>query len=226
MTVRALDESWERVRRLVERHPKDWEGQDLGGEAALRVFASGQRPPRRVLVVTKEAPVRRWSRSDWPPGLVVVVASGNLTRPQVAALGALASDKSVPVVFVGDADPMALHTFQCLRVYLGSRRVRFCGICDAVLDALGDELVQPDRLRALDLSVFDQEHLAVVTALEKPERVLGPRVAAVLRGGRKIEIEALSFRADLTPALFQAALQVSGAGASGRTTRRRRRAAR
>ncbi len=210
MGPRALEQSWLRVRRLAEQHPKDWEGQDLVGDAPLRVFA-GARAPRRVLVVTKEAPIVRWDRSDWPAGLVVVVAAGMLTRAQAAILGQLAADTSVPIAFVGDADPMDLHTYLCLRVHLGAQRVRFCGISDAVFDIIGDEQVQPDSLSTREFSAFDQAHMRVVETLVKPERVLGPRVSAVLGNGRKLEIEALSFRADLTPALFKAALKLTRA---------------
>ena len=52
MGTRALEQSWQQVRRLAEQHADDWEGQDLVGDAPLRIFA-GARVPRRVLVVTK-----------------------------------------------------------------------------------------------------------------------------------------------------------------------------
>jgi hypothetical protein len=211
MGIRALEQSWQQVRRLAEQHPDDWLGQDLVGDAPLRVFA-GAGVPRRVLVVTKEPVLRRWPNSDWPSGLVLVAASGIVTRPQAAILERLASDKSAPIAFVGDADPMGLHTYISLRVHLGARRVRFTGICDAVLDTIGDDDVQPARLRTLKFSAFERAHLRVVEGLAQPERVLGPRVSAVLRNGKTIQIEALSFRAGLVPALFKAALKVAGQG--------------
>jgi hypothetical protein len=163
MSARALEQSWQQVRRLAERHP-GWLGQDLLGDAPLRIFA-GARVPRRVLVVTKEAAAIRWPISDWPSGLVVVVASGIVTRPQAAILEKLASDRSAPIAFVGDADPMGLHTYVSLRGHLGAQRVRFTGICDAVLDTIGDDDVQPDRLSTLELSAFERAHLRVVEGL-------------------------------------------------------------
>ena len=105
---------------------------------------------------------------------------------------------------------MGLHTYVSLRVHLGAQRVRFTGICDAVLDTIGDDDLQPDKLNTLEFSAFERAHLRVVEGLAKPERVLGPRVSAVLRNGKTIQIEAISFRADLTPALFKAALKVAG----------------
>ena len=69
--------------------------------------------------------------------------------------------------------------------------------------------MQPDRLNTLESSAFERAHLRVVEGLVKPERVLGPRVSAVLRNGRTIQIEALSFRPDIAPALFKAALKVA-----------------
>ena len=141
---------------------------------------------------------------------MLVAASGIVTRPQAAILEKLASDKSAPIAFVGDADPMGLHTYASLRGHLGAQRVRFAGICDAVLDTIGDDDVQPDRLNTLEFSAFERAHLRVVEGLAKPERVLGPHVSAVLRNGKTIQIEALSFRAGLAPALFKAALKVAG----------------
>jgi hypothetical protein len=102
---------------------------------------------------------------------------------------------------------MGLHTYASLRGHLGAQRVRFAGVCDAVLDTIGEDDVQPDRLRTLKFSAFESAHLRVVEGLTKPERVLGPRVSAVLRSGKTIQIEVLG---RLTPALFQAALEVAG----------------
>jgi hypothetical protein len=66
-----------------------------------------------------------------------------------------------------------------------------------VLDTIGDDDVQLDRLQTLEFTTLDRAHLRVVEGLAKPERVLGPHVSAVLRAGRKI-------------ALFKAALKVAG----------------
>lgn len=208
MTVRAMEQSWLRVRRLAERYPDEWGGEDLVGEDSLQVFA-GVRPPRRVLVVTSEAAVKRWERTDWPADLAVVVVAGRLTRAQAAVLGGLAPDTSAPIAFIGNASPMGLHTYLSLRVYLGAQRVRFCGICDAVLDMIGDDKAQPDTLSTWKFSAFDRAHLRIVASLARPEQVLGPRVAAVLGSGRTIPIAAISFRADLIPALFRAALKLA-----------------
>lgn len=207
--ARALEQSRLRVRRLAKRHPDAWGGEDLVGEDPLQIYAAAG-VPRRVLVVTSAALLKRWVRSDWPEDLVVVLATGILTRTQAAIIGALASDASVPIAFVGDAGPMGLHTYLSLRVYLGPQRVRFCGICDAVLDIIGDGRAQPETLSTWELSVFDKAHLRVVVSLAKPVQVLGPRVAAILGRGRKISIVAIGFRADLIPAMFKAALKVAG----------------
>jgi hypothetical protein len=147
--------------------------------------------------------------SDWPSGLVPVVAAGIVTRPQATIIERLASDRSAPIAFVGHADPMGLHTYASLRHHLGAQRIRFTGICDAVLDEIGEDSVQPDKLVTLEFTALERAHLRVVEGLVNLERVLGPRVAAVLRSGRTIQIEALSFRAGLMPALFKAALAVA-----------------
>ncbi len=207
--ARALERSRLRVRRLAERYPKEWGGEDLIGEDPLQIYAAAG-VSRRVLVVTSAALLKRWARSKWPLDLVVVVATGILTRAQVAIIGGLTFDASVPIAFVGDAGPMGLHTYLSLRVYLGAQRVRFCGISDALLDVIDDDKAQPETLSTWELSAFDKAHLRVVESLAQPVQVLGPRVTAILRGGRKISIVAIGFRADLIPALFRAALKVAG----------------
>lgn len=211
MSNRALEQSWRKVRRLAEKHPGEWLGQDLDGDEGLRFYA-GAGVPRRVLVTTKAPALWRWPRPDWPSGLVCVAAVGNITRPQAAIIEKLASDGSVPIPFVGDADPMALHTYASLRVHLGARRVRFAGMCDAVLDAIGEDDVRAHTLHTVEMSAFDRAHLRVVEGLLKPERVLGPKVSAVLRQGKQILLEAIGFRAGLVNALFEAALEVAGHG--------------
>lgn len=208
MDALSLERSWSRMRRLAKRYPDEWGGEDLEGEDPLRVLA-GKGAPRRVLVVTQEAALKRWERSDWPAGLVVVVAVGMLTRAQAALIERLAADKSVPIAFLGSASPMCLHTFLTLRVHLGARRLHYCGISDSVLETIGDEDVKPERLRTRDLSAFDKAQLRVVVTLESPERLLGPRVAAILRSGRAIGIEHLGFRAGLIRTLFRTALAVA-----------------
>jgi len=204
----ALEQSWEQVRRLAEQYDDEWEGQDLAGDSPLQLFTAGS-VPRRVLIVTKEAVASRLPRY-WSSGFVAVVKSGVFTSAQAAVLDQLASDELLPIPFIGDADPMGLHTYLSLKSQLGGSRVRFCGICDSVLDMIGEDDAQPEKLESLALSLFDRAHLQVVEALAAPEEVLGSRVARILRNGRKIELESLSFRAELMiPALFNAALRLA-----------------
>jgi hypothetical protein len=207
MTTNSLVNSWIRVRRLAQRYASDFEGHDLTGEMPLRVYA-GERSAGRVLVTTNDPVVRRWGRAARPRDLAVVVTAGILTSGQAALIARLSSRNAGPIPFVGDADPMSLHAFISLRAYLGARNVRFCGICDEMLDGLGDERARPDSIESLELSAFDQAHLRILAGLADLDEVLGPRVSAVLAGGRKIELEALSFRADVIPAFLGLALRV------------------
>ena len=201
MSARLVENAWSRVRQWVEEHSDEWEGQDLTGDAPLRVFA-GEKPPRRVLVSTKEAAVRRWKRADWPAGLVVVVVVGMVSKAQAALVEALSTSRSMPIPFVGDADTMSLHTYFSLRAHLGAKRVRFEGVCDGALERIG---VNPDTLETLPMSKLDRTQLRALAKLGNIDRVLGPRVSAVLAKGRKIEIEALSFRIELVRELFTSA---------------------
>jgi hypothetical protein len=208
MTARLLEQSWLRVRRLAERYPNQFGGEDLLGEDPLRVFTGTQRP-RRVLVASSEAALKRWDRSEWPPGLVVVVTAGMVSKAQASIIGAMAAKSPHPIGFVGDASPMGLHTYLSLKSYLGASRVRYCGVCDAVLTMLGRDVPSPEFLTSRDHSAFDKAHLRIVVSLAKPEQVLGPRVAAVVRSGRTIPIAALSYRAGLVRVMFEAASRLS-----------------
>lgn len=214
VNVRALERSWSEVRRLAGRYPDEWEGEDLEGVDPVWVFAPPKRP-RRILVVTKHAVLSRWERQRWPPDLAVVIARGMLTRGQARAVGGLDAAGRSPIRFLGDADPMDLHAYLSLRACLGARRVHYCGISDALLDRIGDDAVQPERLRTLRLSRFEREHLRVVETLIDPVRLLGPRVASLLRAGEKIETELLGFRADLIAAMFEAAVSLPLGRGSG-----------
>lgn len=206
MDARALGQSWGRVRKLIERYPDCWKWPELDAPYPLRVFA-GANPPRRVLVTTCEPALLRWPVVDWPSGLVVVVAVGNVSRPQASVIEKLAADKSVPVAFLGDVDAYSLHTYLSLRVHLGARRVRYCGISDEVLAGIRDEAVEPKRLSTWEQSELERAHLRIVEKWLTPAETVGPRVAAVLAGGRTIGIAHLSFRAGMISALFRAAIR-------------------
>lgn len=206
--VRGLARSWGQVRKLVQRHPDAWKWPDLEEQFPLR-FVAGAKVPRRVLVTTCEPALRRWPEADWPTGLAVVVAVGNLSRTQASVVDRLAADRSVPIAFLGDADPYCLHTYLSLKVHLGGRRVRYCGISDELLAELHDEAIEPERLRTWGHSEPDRAHLRIVEKCLKPSQTLGPRVAAVLASGRTIGIAHLGFRAGMISALFRAALKLA-----------------
>jgi hypothetical protein len=163
-------------------------------------------------VTTCEPALRRWPEAKWPSGLAVVVAVGNLSRTQASVIERLAADKSVPIAFLGDADPYCLHTYLSLKVHLGTRRVRYCGISDELLAELGDEAAEPERLRTWELGDLERAHLRIVEKELTPAKTIGPRVAAVLASGRTIGIPQLSFRAGMIPALFGAALRLAWGG--------------
>lgn len=114
----SLERAWARIRRRAEQFPDQWEGQDLVGEEPQRVLAA-RRSPRRALVTANFPAVSRWSPADRPAGLSVVAMSGNMSRGQAAVISQLAPDRSAPITFVGDGDPMGLHAYVTLRVHLG-----------------------------------------------------------------------------------------------------------
>jgi hypothetical protein len=215
IAARQLEQSWLRVRRLAKRFPDQWGGEDLLGVDPLRIFG-GTRSPHRVLVVSSEAALKRWNRSDWPPDLVVVLVAGMVSEAQASIIGAVAAKSPLPIGYIGDASPMGLHTYFSLQHHLSARRIRFCGVCDELLSMLGQGVPPPERLTTWDHSAFDRAHLRVVASLADPEQVLGPLVAAVVRSGRTIPVAALSYRAGLIQAMFEAALTRAARKKGGR----------
>ncbi len=205
MSVNAIERSWLEVRRLAQRYSNAETRHDLNSGMPLRVYAHGS-GVGRVLVTTNDPALRRSALMSSSEDLASVVVSGYVSSGQAAAIARLSSGRFGPIAFVGDADPLSLHIFVSLREYMGPAKIAFCGICDRMLAKLNEARATPAVVESLEQSAFDRAHLRVLRRLTELEDVVGPEVSAVLASGRKIELEALSFRADVIPAFFRLAL--------------------
>jgi hypothetical protein len=75
--------------------------------------------------------------------------------------------------------------------------------------ALGPSWGRVRTLSTWEQSELERAHLRIVERWLAPAGTVGPRVAAVLAGGRTIGIAHLSFRAGMISALFRAALRLA-----------------
>ena len=96
------------------------------------------------------------------------------------------------LVFLGDMDPVDLMVFAWWRASLDSGQVAYLGISDHYLDRLEVEI--PEEY-LISLAPCEQRSMPVLDAVCPDYRaVVGPDCAALLDGGRKIELEAVASR--------------------------------
>lgn len=182
--------------------PQDW--------LPCSVFAATTRPAR-VLVFPRDALVRRLSAARlWPRDWAAVVRYGvppawlaKVIADRCAALG-------VEPSFVGDLDPLDLHIFHAYRncdPWLGGRKrlpFHFLGVDDRWIQ-LGRRLAKPGYGSSPSTSRMDKwerEHMALLAAVDL-ESVVGPESMALLRAGRKIEVEGASSEALFGPTILK-----------------------
>jgi hypothetical protein len=188
--------AWARVTSVygTPRRPRsDSDGHWLwcGPSAPQRIDI--MRPPRTrlVLVCPKSQPIAWWLESEGLPADLAMFVSRTPSDPRgLSLLESLAG--RAPVAFIGDLDPPALVQFVETQRMAASRvRVVYAGIDDSWLDRVEACLPGSWRLERL-LIALDADERALLPKLERAidlERLVGPRSAALLRGGRKLEIE-------------------------------------
>ncbi len=93
------------------------------------------------------------------------------------------------LLFLGDMDPVDLLVFAWLAERLGSRRVGYLGVNDALLDALRIRPVQP---LLIECALSERKSLAFLKRVFPAfPAVVGPRCAQMLERGEKMEFEAV-----------------------------------
>jgi hypothetical protein len=190
--------AWARVTSVygTPRRPRsDSDGHWLwcGPSAPQRIEMMRPARTRLVLVCPKSQPIAWWLESEGLPADLATFASPTPSDPRgLSLLESLAG--RAPVAFIGDLDPPALVQFvETQRIAAPRVRVAYAGIDDAWLELVEEASLarasRPERL----LIALDADERALLPRLERAidlERLVGPRSAALLRGGHKLEIEA------------------------------------
>jgi hypothetical protein len=147
---------------------------------------------RLVLACPKSLALTWWLAAGALPRDVATFAASTPSEPRgLPLLQSLAG--RAPVAFIGDLDPPALVQFvETQRMAAPQVRVVYAGIDDGWLELVeAASLVRGAQLERL-LIPLDADERALLPRLERAidlERLVGPRSAALLRGGRKLEIE-------------------------------------
>ena len=147
---------------------------------------------RLVLILPKAQAVAWWLEVGALPRDVATFASPTPSEPRgLPLLRSLAG--GAPIAFVGDLDPPALVQFvETQRMAAPRVRVAYAGIDDSWLELVeAASLVRSSQLERL-LIALDPDERTLLAKLDRAidlERLVGPRSAALLRSGLKLEIE-------------------------------------
>jgi hypothetical protein len=176
-------------------------------------FTASVATPRTLLYFTKSQPLS-WLVTDWkealPAKVEVIVHWGLVVDHQADRVRREASRCGRRIRFLGDLDPQDLATY--LSLAFGGHRMRprksavpivYAGINDAWLGAAESATkIQPQSFLdtgSIEMTDAEKRYLRVVEQLAPQlETWVGPRCAALLRSGRKIEMEAV-----LNPEIFR-----------------------
>jgi len=144
----------------------------------------------RVLLLTKSSLLRVWLGAQLPTaGTAVVVTHGVPSARQLDLLRNLVKRLGAPVGFIGDLDPLDLMAFQGYEASLGAK---YLGIDDEWIALCRRTALQPVRI-AIQMNRRERQQLLQLgRLLPRLEVLVGNQAAALLRSGRKIEIEGVS----------------------------------
>lgn len=195
---RSLPMEWDRATEATAAELRD-EPNAPGLWPPLEVFASKVRPTRCFLFTKVWLP-RMWLRGDLFPSMTDAVVHFGIPSPRRCdLLRAHAMATGASWRFVGDLDPLDLTVFASLRVGGSPLRGRprtavpvvYCGIDDPWL-RLCEQRLGHRELRSV-LIRQDPAERRLLTKLQTAgvdvDKLVGPRCAAILRGGLKLEIE-------------------------------------
>jgi hypothetical protein len=204
-----IGEEWQRAISFA------WDGRErsqVPGPWPLEVYAAPKKASRCIFF-TKSYLLRLWLRTDlFPQDTDALVSYGvpsirvcDIAREQARSAGR-------PIQFVGDLDPLDLAAYAALAAGgtpLRRRRrsvpVEYAGIDDRWLDLCERHARRPPvATYTIRLSTREREQLS---ALQRAgldlEATVGPRCAALLRAGSKLEIEGATNPAIYRPELHR-----------------------
>jgi hypothetical protein len=191
------EKDWSAVLRSfgTPQRPRDAGDGEWLWAAAAEPHHLGLRLPRTssLAIVTPKSHWLDWWEADGHLSDVTVVASSRPAEPRGLAVLELVAGRA-PAVFVGDLDPHHLVQFVETRRLMATRglAIAFGGVSDAWWPPMergirGNFTVERLRIR------LDRGERVLLGRIERAldlDDLVGPRAAALLRSGYKIEIEA------------------------------------
>jgi hypothetical protein len=195
---------WSAVLRAfgTPRHPRDAGDGEWLWAAADELHHVGLRLPRKssLVIVTPKSHWLDWWEADGSLSGVTVVASSRPAEPRGLAVLELVAGRA-PALFVGDLDPHHLVQFVETRRLMATRglAIAFGGLSDAWWPAMERGIRGGFTLERLRIRL-DRSERTLLARIERAldlDDLVGPRAAALLRSGYKIEIEAAT-----NPALY------------------------
>jgi len=174
----------------LERNSGDYEALLTGDSWPPFHVYRGQRHPRLLLYCTKNALLERWVLDDVFPATWIGIAKYGLPTPDsLEEVRLHASGYRLPVMFVGDLDPLDLTIFSIIRQ---SMPAHYLGIDDSWV-ALSDAHRRGRRPLAsvcFKMTDLEREHWLIARQLlPDAERLVGPRCFALLESFVKLELE-------------------------------------
>lgn len=183
--VRSLDKDSGEYESLM---PSTWPPLQL---------VEGSEAPSKCIYVTKLSLFTRWGSQDLlPPDWIVLCRYGLPTPRYQSRIQRLR--QGLPILFVGDLDPLDLHVFFSMKrgdlSLRGSERswLIFAGINDSWLD-LCDRNLKPGRKlesMLIPMSELEKAHFDLLfNAVPGLPGLIGERSFELLRTGWKLELE-------------------------------------
>jgi len=202
---RWVGEEWQRAISFA------WDGRrrsPVPGPWPLELYPASQRATR-LLLLTKPYLARVWIRTRlFPPRTDAFVSYGVPSRRVFDVVRGHAKRLGAIVQFVGDLDPLDLAAYVALGAGgapVGKRRraalaVRYSGVDDRWLSACErNSRHLPLASFTIELSRGERDQLAALELAGLDlDATVGPRSAAILRAGYKLEIEGAT-----NPAIFR-----------------------
>ena len=191
---------WRHFRAKVERTRRG-EYESLLPEQfpPLQVYLGGGKP-RRLLYFTKDILCVRWMlRHQFPRHWVALVRYGLPTSSYLAEIRSYSKRLGLPVLFVGELDPIDLTIYLMLLrgdVNLAPRRahaipVRYVGVSDHWLAMRRSK--DASIRGSLGMERLEREHLRLVMkAMPELKQLVGERCFSLLEAGHKLELEGAS----------------------------------
>jgi len=142
----------------------------------------------QIVFCTKPAIVSRLFDGNSPSDVTGIIGRCGLPYvPDLRWVRRIAGGRRI--VFLGDMDPVDLMIFAWLRIHLTHKRIAFLGIGDVLLKCMRLPLSSTNTIPLAPSEGRAVGHLAVV--LPKFHHIIGPKCSRLIKGGYKVEVEAL-----------------------------------